>query len=273
MAKNTSADFVLRPFESLPGETDWVAMREVVPSATATARTRAEFGGRDVMVVTVLPAGWVGLHRQDGAILLAVQGITGSGDVSRDLAVALLAAIEAEPGSPILPGPPPGPGPRLQEVLDPEVPFEVTVRDGFDYWLDPDAPRADDVATSLQEAADSLIPTVQLAGVRSAYWCRMSREFVRWSRPEAEDELIDAIARLHARRESGLAGGRFVGAFRSCGLLVPVWELPPGTTAAEVEGPIAELDERLAAALAGGPLTAAERRARAGIVSRQVTLR
>ena len=33
------APFVARPFEGLPGETDWVAMREVVPSATAPRST------------------------------------------------------------------------------------------------------------------------------------------------------------------------------------------------------------------------------------------
>jgi len=30
------APFVARPFEGLTGETDWVAIREVVPAATAT---------------------------------------------------------------------------------------------------------------------------------------------------------------------------------------------------------------------------------------------
>ena len=30
------APFVARPFEGLTGETDWVAMREVVPAAAAT---------------------------------------------------------------------------------------------------------------------------------------------------------------------------------------------------------------------------------------------
>ena len=32
------APFVARPFEGLPNETDWVAMREIVPAATATVR-------------------------------------------------------------------------------------------------------------------------------------------------------------------------------------------------------------------------------------------
>src|SRR5688500_19917911 len=30
---------VTRPFEGLPGEADWVALRELVPAATATLRT------------------------------------------------------------------------------------------------------------------------------------------------------------------------------------------------------------------------------------------
>lgn len=274
MARNSTTDFVLRPFEGLPGETDWVAMREVVPSASATARTTAEHGARDVLVVTLLPGGWSALHRQDGTILLAVQTLAGSGDVSRDLAAALLEALEVEPGTAVEPGELPGPGPRLQDVLDLSVPFDVTVHDGFDYWVDPGTEITPDVRASLEEAAGSLVPTVAVEGATSAYWCRMSREFLRWARPEDEETLIDAISRLHARRESGLAGGRFVGAFRSSGLLVPVWELPRGTEADELAAPLAELDARLAEALAvTEPLDANERRARAGIVSRQVTLR
>ncbi|MBO0609732.1 DUF5926 family protein [Myceligenerans salitolerans] len=272
MAQN---DFVLRPFEGLPGEPDWVAFREVVPSATATARTTPEYGSRDVTVVTNLPAGWVALHRADGAVLLAVQGIVGSGDVSRDLAAALLSALDAEPGTPVEPVGVPAPdAPRLQDVLDTSVPFEVTVHEGFDYWLAPDAEITPEVQASLEEASAGAIPTVKLDGVEAAYWCRMTREFLRWARPEPEDEVIDAISRLHAKRESGLAGGRFVGAFRASGLIVPVWELPRGTEAADLAEPLAELSEKLTKALATeGPLDANERRARAGIVSRQVTLR
>jgi hypothetical protein len=102
----------------------------------------------------------------------------------------------------------------------------------------------------------------------------MNREFLRWAFPQDEDAVIDGIARLHAKRESGLAGGRFVGAFRSSGLVVPVWELPRGTEAADVEEPAAALAVALDAAIASdAPLDANERRARAGIVSRQVTLR
>ncbi|WP_278235607.1 DUF5926 family protein [Isoptericola sp. AK164] len=275
MAKSTT-EFVLRPFEGLPGEADWVSMREIVPSATAPARTTAEHGSKDVVVATVLPGGWAAMHREDGTVLLGVQGILNSDDLSRDLAAALLAALEGEPGTGVLPehlevDPD---GPRLQDVLDDSVSFEVTVHDGYEYWIDSDAEMTDEIKAGLDEAADQSVPTVKVEGVEAAYWCRMSREFVRWARTEDEDRVVDAIARMHAKRDSGLAGGKFLGMFRACGLVVPVWELPRGTEADELAEPMQDLSSRFEAALAvDEPLDATQRRARAGIVSRQVTLR
>ena len=51
--ERTEQRFVLRPFEGLPGETDWVALREVVPAATAPLRLKGSdrevvLGGREV---------------------------------------------------------------------------------------------------------------------------------------------------------------------------------------------------------------------------------
>jgi hypothetical protein len=277
MAKSSATDFVLRPFEGLPGEPDWVAMREIVPAATATARTTAEHGGRDVVVVTILPGGYAAMHRPDGTVLLAVQGVLSTGDLSRDLAAALLEALDAEPGTAVIAQQ--SDGPRLQDVLDLTVPFDVTVHTDYEFWVDASAERTEEVDASLAEAAEATIPTVRLSSVEHAYWCRMSREFLRWARTEDEDAVVDALARLHARRESALAladggEGRFLGMFRAAGLVVPVWELPAGTEASDVEQPAAELGARLEQALAvTEPLDANERRARAGIVSRQVTLR
>ena len=55
---------------------------------------------------------------------------------------------------------------------------------------------------------------------------------------------------------------------------MPVWDLPPGATADDVEEPAAAFRARLDDALAvTEPLTYDERRARAGVVSRQLTLR
>ena len=107
-----------RPFEGLPGETDWVAMRELVPAATATMRTT---DGRDVTLASVLPGGTPALVRANGEILLGVQLQTSSDDVSRDIGTALAAALESPVGTPVDPGPvgaAGSAGPRLQELLD-----------------------------------------------------------------------------------------------------------------------------------------------------------
>jgi Family of unknown function (DUF5926) len=266
---------VLRPFEGLPGEPDWVAMREVVPAATATVRTTAEYGSREVLVTTVLPEGWPALHRADGLLMVALQTTTGSGDASRDVAAALLAAAELEPGTPLTSTGLPEPGPRLQDVLDLTVPFEVTVHEGYDYWLTPDTERTPDVQASLDQARETIIPTRKLTSVESAYWCRMGdREFLRWAMPHDEQAMIDALARLHAARRSGIGDARFVGYFRAAGVVVPVWELAPGTEAEDLEEPTKEFLTRFDAVLADpSPLDANARRARAGLVSRQVTLR
>lgn len=93
-------------------------------------------------------------------------------------------------------------------------------------------------------------------------------------RGEDEDAFFNAFARVHAARASDLEeGARFVGAFRACGLAIPVWELVPGTEAEELTAPMRAMADRLDAALADdSPLDAAARRARAGVISRQVNL-
>ena len=270
---------VQRPFEGLAGETDWVALREVVPAATAPLRLRDGVvgggGDRTVTLSTLLPLAWPALVRADGTVLLGLQVQSRSGDVSRDLAAALEQALVADPGSPVVPTGLPGPGPRLQDLLTGD-PLEVTVHDGFDSWVsgapDPDG----SVAASMERANASVIPTVKLASVPSAYWCRMGdKTHLRLVLPEAEDPLLDAMARLSAAGGLGLGpDSRYVGSFRAHGLLVPVWDLPGDREAEALEEPTAafraRLDEELAA---DRPLTGEERRARAGLLSRQLTLR
>ncbi len=275
MAKKPSVEFVLRPFEGLPGEPDWVAMREIVPSATAPLRTTAEHGARDVLLVTILPGGYAAMHRPDGTVLLALQGVLSTGDLSRDLAAALREAIDAEPGTAIPTPANASEGPRLQDVLDLTVPFEVTVQPSFAYWLAPGTEMTSDLQGAIEEADAGIVETVRLTSVDSAYWARLgSREFLRWAQPHDEQQVLDALARLHARRESGFDDAKFVGYFRSSGLVVPVWELARGTEAEEIEKPVAEFLPRFEAALADtAPLDANARRARAGLVARQVTLR
>lgn len=272
---HAEATLVARPFADLPGECDWVAMREVVPAATAQLTLRSEYATeRHLVLATVLPLAWPALVRADGAVVLGLQTRTGSGDASRDVAAALLAALDTEPGNPVSAGRA-GPGPRLQDVLDPAAALQIQVHDGFDFWLEGTA-MTDDVRESLDRANASLIPTRRLASVDAAYWCRIgTKEHLRWVLPHDEEPLLDAFARLHAAGEDGLGDGtRLIGSFRACGVLVPVWDLAPGTESDAVEEPAAAWATRLEQALADqSPLSASERRARAGLTNRQVTLR
>jgi hypothetical protein len=62
--------------------------------------------------------------------------------------------------------------------------------------------------------------------------------------------------------------------FRAHGLLVPVWDVPGAPAAGDWEAPLAELAKRYTDALAdSGPLDGAARRAKQGLVGRQLTLR
>ena len=272
--------FERRPFEGLPGETDWVALKEILPAATASVRLRAEQVGDDgppeVTVATVLPLAWPALHRADGAVLVGTQSGAQSGDASRDLARSIIAASEAEPGTPLTTVPhSTADTPRLQDILDTSVPLEVVVHEGFDFWVE--GQELDGEArASLERANESVVPTVKMTSTPSAYWCRIGdRTHIRLVLAEDEDEATDALARLQAAGQSGLGEGtRLLGAFRACGLLVPVWDLDPSLDAADYEDALAGFVTRYRAALRStAALTADERRARSGLLSRQVTLR
>jgi hypothetical protein len=267
---------VARPFEGLPGEAHWVALRELVPAATAPLRTA---DGRDVTLASVLPGGAPALVRANGEILLGVQLQGSSDDVSRDLGTALAAALEAPAGAPVDPGPVGGAGsagPRLQELVDLDAPLEVTVHEDFGFWLEGVEAGAA-ARAGLEQANAAILPTELLSGLGAAYWVRpgSARAHLRWVRPEPEEQLLDALARLRASGEILLGEGtRYAGAFRAHGLLVPVWDLPAETPAAEWADAATAFEGRLADALeVTDLLTADERRARAGLLSRQITLR
>lgn len=271
------APFARRPFEGMESETDLVAMREIVPAATATVTLREPVADvSSATLVTVLPLAWPGLRRADGEVLAGLQSGTSSGDASRDLAQVLLAAAETEPGSPVATLPlATEDTPRLQDLLDPSAPLDITVHEGFDFWVG-DGDLDEEGRESLQRANDSAIPTVKLEGVRSAYWCLIGdRAYVRQVLPDDEDAATDALARLHARGESALTDThRLLGAFRACGLLIPVWEVDPEADPASFSDPAQQMQQRYAEALADStPLSADERRARSGLLSRQITLR
>jgi hypothetical protein len=271
--------FVPQPFAGLVDEAEWIALRELVPAATATLTPIPslveKYGERPVTLATVLPMAWPAMTKPDGRIFIGLQRHLQSGDVSRDLAVALLCALETQPGGTVAVPALPGEGPRLQDVLT-DGPLDITLHDGFEFWLDPDAGDDPNVKASLERANASIYPTVKLTAARAAYWCRVpEKAHVRWVLPDDEDRALDALARLSAGGTLLLGDGtKFAGMFRAHGRLVPVWDLPRAPEAGEWEAPLAEFAKRYAEALASGEsLTPAERRSRQGLLGRQLTLR
>lgn len=270
------APFVNRPFEGLANETDWVALREIIPAATAKVTMELDGSPQEVTLVSVLPGAMPAIHRVDGEVLVALQSRTHSGDASRDLVLAAQTALATEPGNPV-PAIPPATAdtPRLQDVLAQGTELAVQVEDNFNFWINEEE-ATPEVLASLEQTNAAAVPTVPVAGRPSTYWCKMGeRTYVRWILAEDEDVATTALARLQAAGEHTLGEGTtLLGAFRAAGLLVPVLEVDPATDPADLSAPLQELADRYAGALAQTePLTPAERRARDGLISRQVTLR
>lgn len=271
-----AATFVKRPFAGLPNECDLVAMRELVPSATAPLTIKGH-EERTVLLASLLPLAAPAMSRDSGQVWAALQVRHGFGDPSREVAAALLTGLDAaDAGESGIIGmlEAPGAGPRLQDiVLNDRI--DITVHEGFDFWIG-DVDDREGLEDALQQANDAALPTARLTGVEAAYWTNVgTREHLRWVMPEPEDDLLTALARLHVTRADVLVpGARFVGMFRALGVLAPVWDVPIGTGAEALEEPAAAFKVALDEALAAGPdLTPEERSARAGLANRQVTIR
>lgn len=265
----------VRPFAGLAGEADWIAMRDLVPAATSKLSLTGDNAQRRVDLVTVLPAAWPARVSADGTILLAAQTHTSSGDVSRDMGDALAQALKAKPGESVAPRPLPSDAPRVQDIVDVKVAPEVIVHSGFDFWFD-SAEEVDEVTrASLEQANGGVSPTARLATVEAGYWMQLGeRTQLRWVLAEPEDRAIDGLARLAERHGLTVGEGtRFLGSFRSLGLLVPVWDLVAGATVDDVEDPAATFRGRLDKALSDETkLSGAERRTRESLLARQLTL-
>lgn len=273
---------VPRPFEGLAAECQLVALREFVPSATAPLPL-AEPDGNGVTLATVLPMAAAALVRVDGSALVGLQVQTRSGDLSRDLARAVRWAQQAEPGDVLAvvdSGTADGAGVGLQDLLVTDAALDVTMHPDFSWWVPGDEPASGEAALSLERANAAIMPTEPVTGdgIVAAYWTDAGdKAHIRWVRPEPEEQLLAAMARLSARDELDLGeGSRYAGSFRAHGVLVPVWDLDrerhvrewvPGTEAfgSRLTTALGSLDDE--------PLTAAERRARDGLRGRQVTLR
>ncbi|HEY1133805.1 MAG TPA: DUF5926 family protein [Nocardioides sp.] len=270
------AVFVQRPFEGLVAEGDLIALRELVPAATAPLTLKD--GDREVVLATLLPGAAPAYVDADGRVVLALQVLHNFGDPARDLGAVLTQALafaeEGETGTVGLTSDP-GEGPRLQDLVV-DAPLEVTVHESFSYWADLVGDESGAVAAAAEQADAQMTPSVKLTAVPSAYWADVhTKEHLRWVMPEPEDALLDALARLHAAGDDQVAeGSRLVGMFRAHGLLTPVWDLPAGTGAEVLEAGATAFRERLDAALAATePLTTEQRAVRSALAGRQVTIR
>jgi uncharacterized protein DUF5926/SEC-C motif-containing protein len=268
-----------RPFEGVAGECELIALREFVPSATAPLALSVDTD-RTVTLATVLPMAAAGLVRVDGSAFVGLQVQTRSSDVSRDVARALRWVLEANPGDVLgVVGPETEEGDdreRLQDMIDVKAELEPTLHTDFSWWLPEGEEPTGEVALSLERANEAIMPTERIGP--AAYWVDAGdRAHLRWVRPEPEEQLLRALARLSARGDLGLGeGSRFAGSFRAHGVLVPVWDLDREQHAREWTKPAEELGARLDEALASlekDPLTGDERRARDGLIGRQVTIR
>ena len=215
---------------------------------------------RPATVATVLPLAWSGLRRIDGEVMVGLQSGTTTGDASRDLAQVLLATAAAEPGTP---GPLDPAGDRGHPAAAGPARPRRAVRGERARGLrllgrrQPGArrrgqgvPRAgqrlghpDDQAgarpTRRTGAASASAPTC-------AGCCRTTRTRPPTPSPGCTPAAASAIG----------DDTRLLGAFRACGLLVPVWELDPDARRRGVRGGGRRAGPRFAEALAvEGPLT------------------
>lgn len=267
--------FVARPFDGLAAEPELIAMREFVPSATANVQV----SGRDITLATVLPGAAAAMVRADGQILVALQVQTRSSDVSRDIGRTIKWALDAEPGA-VLSVPDttsePADGERLQDLLAADAVLEPELHEDFSWWVPDDTADSPELTAALERANAAIMATERVGP--AAYWVDAGQKaHLRWVRPEPEDDVLKALARLSAAGELGLGeDSRYAGSFRAHGLLVPVWDLDPDAHPKEWIEPAQALGQRLDAALTSidvTPLDATERRARDGLIGRQLTLR
>ncbi|RVW02263.1 DUF5926 family protein [Rhodococcus spongiicola] len=279
LAREAEVAAPTRPFAGLAAECDLVALREFVPSAIVDLQVRE--ADKPVTGATVLPGAVAALVRDEAGAAgryVGFQVQAHTADPGADLGAAVVWAQTAEPGTSLTFADPSADGPRLADVLVADALPKITVHQDFDWWIPEGVESTPDVAASVQQANMAIMPSARIEAddVVAAWWVDAGeRAHLRWVRPEDEDALMLALARLQAAGGLHLGeGSRFAGSFRTHGLLVPVFDLDREKHPDEWAEPTVELGRRLAEALAvDAPLTSAELRARDGLRGRQVTLR
>lgn len=261
-------------------------MREIIPAAVLPAKTNEELGNVEFDFVTLLPNGIPAMIREDGRILVGLQTRTSSPDFSHDVGGALKAATEmaqkGETGNVAFDVR--DPGPRLQDVLDEKFfvsepgdagEMQLELYPDFAYWFTEDEATEDDTKTALHQSRDEIVLTEEVPSSPGMYWCQMNNNFVRYLTQTGEDELFTALARLQVSGDASMGeNSKFVGAFRAAGIAIPVFQVDNELSADELEEPAAAFHKKLTEALRNKePLNHDEKRARAGLISRQVTIR
>ena len=167
---------------------------------------------------------------------------------------------------------------ELAELLKGNDSLDITVHDNFAWWAAEGAEVHPQIAQAIQHANGAMMPSARIdtPGADAAWWVDAGeRAHIRWVRPEDEDALFDAMARLHNRGELTLGeGSSFAGSFRTTGLLVPVFDLDNTKPADHWVDGLTTLDAKFTEALTEtGELSSDERASRNGLRARQVTLR
>ncbi|QYH19086.1 preprotein translocase subunit SecA [Corynebacterium aquatimens] len=267
-----------RPFAGLAMEADLIALQEFVPSAVA----QVEVQGTPVNLVTVLPgagAAMVRAKNEGGERFVALQVGSHSQNPGRDLAYALNWVLSAEPGSSLGSTVADGSQPELSTLIDGDSNLTISEHNDFAWWFPEGAQIPAEVRQALARANDAVMPSTQVKAdvPGSVWWVNPGggKAHIRWVRPEEnENQMLSALARIAARGELNLGEGtKFAGAFRTHGVVVPVWDLDPEMPAESFAEALVTLNKAIEEEYASdAQLNADERKQLDNIKSRQVTI-
>ena len=267
-----------RPFGGLAAEADLVALQEFVPSAVTTY----DIKGTPVNIASVLPGAGAALVREEsqgGERFVALQVTSHSQNPGRDLAYALNWVVDAKPGETLQSTVADGSQPELTSLIDADATPEITTYQDFSWWFPEGAAVPPQIQQALQQANDAVLPSEKVgADLPGAIWWANpggGKAHIRWVRTEDnEAQMLSALARIAARGELNLGEGtKFAGAFRTHGLVVPVFDLDPSVEAGSYEEALTALNTKIEAEYANdAALSADERKQLDNIKSRQVTI-
>lgn len=268
-----------RPFAGVAGECDLVAMAQFVPSARASVSL--EGVDHSVSIVTVLPGAIAALSRaipSGTESLVGLQTASFGNDPAADLAASLAWVRDSAPGDTLQAAAPDESTPSLASLLEGNSSLDIEVLPDFSWWIAEGQEAHPQIAQAITHANSAMMPSARIdtPGADAAWWVDAGeRAHIRWVRPEDEDALFDAMARLHNRGELTLGeGSSFAGSFRTYGLLVPVFDLDREQGSDHWIDGLTALDEKFTAALGEtAELTSDERASRNGLLARQVTIR